>query len=93
MYTRYMQLITFTELRTKTKYLAETLKKGGEVGLIRKSKTIGKIIPHSGYGLKRINSKKLQKKIDDLDFPHLTDKEIDRRYRAAVMKKHGKGLR
>jgi len=87
-----MQLITFTELRTKAKHLAETLDKGGEVTLIRKSKTVGKITPYDGSDVKRINSKKLQKKIDKLNLPRLTNKEIEKRYRIAMMEKHGKNL-
>lgn len=88
-----MQTITTTQLRTKSKQLTETLEKGGEVKLIKRSKVIGRVIPDQETKLKTINAKRLAAKIQELDLPRLTLKEIDRRYRAAMMKKHGQGLR
>lgn len=87
-----MQYITFTELRTKSRNLAEALEKGAEIKLVRKSKIVGRIIPDNSIVVKTINAKKLQAKIDQLDLPSLTIKEIDRRYRIAMIKKHGQGL-
>lgn len=87
-----MQYITFTELRTKTHNLAKALEKGAEIKLVRKSKIVGTIIPDKSLTVKTINAKKLQTKIDRLGFPSLTMKEIDRRYRIAMIKKHGQGL-
>ena len=87
-----MQYITFTELRTKANNLAEALEKGDEVKLIRRSRVIGKIIPDKDSKIKTINAKKLEAKIDLLGFPSLTVKEMDRRYRVAMIKKHGQGL-
>lgn len=40
-----MQYITFTELRTKTKWLVKMLLAGNSVLLIYRSKIIGEIIP------------------------------------------------
>ena len=88
-----MNLITTTELRTKTASLVENLLKGKEVELIHRSKVIGTIKPIETQRVKKINSAQLQKKINKLDLPSLTLKEIDRRYRTAMMKKHGQGLR
>ena len=88
-----MQYITFTELRTKSHNLAKALENGEEIKLVRKSRIVGKIIPDNSVAIKSINAKKLETKIDRLDLPSLTMKEIDRRYRLAMMKKHGKGLR
>ena len=87
-----MQQITATELRTKSKDLFETLKRGQSVDLIRKSKIIGRVIPERETQFKVIDAEKLERKIQNLEFPRLTMKEIDRRYRAAMMKKHGKGI-
>lgn len=87
-----MQYITFTELRTKSNYLAKALEKGEEVKLIRRSKVIGRVIPDNDTKIKTINAKRLEAKIDGLDLPRLTLKEIDRRYRIAMIKKHGQGL-
>jgi len=88
-----MNLITTTELRTKTSKLVESLLKGEEVDLIHRSRIVATIKPKETQTAKRIDSKKLQEKIDKLGLPSLTLKEIDRRYRIAMMKKHGQGLR
>lgn len=88
-----MQYITFTQLRTKSSNLAKALEKGEEIQLIRRSVIVGRVIPDNDSKIKTINSKKLDAKIDKLDFPRLTIKEIDRRYRAAMIKKHGQGIR
>ncbi|OGE15089.1 hypothetical protein A3F00_00290 [Candidatus Daviesbacteria bacterium RIFCSPHIGHO2_12_FULL_37_11] len=87
-----MQYITFTELRTKSHNLAKALENGEEIKLVRKSRIVGKIIPDNSVAIKSINAKKLETKIDRLDLPSLTMKEIDRRYRLAMMKKHGQGI-
>ena len=87
-----MQYITFTELRTQSHNLAKALEKGEEVKLVRKSRIVGKIIPDKNIKLKTIDARKLQTKIDRLNLPSLTMKEIDRRYRITMIKKHGQGL-
>ena len=87
-----MQYITFTQLRTEPTNLAKALEKGEEVKLVRRSKVIGRVIPDEGPNLKTINAKKLEAKIYKLALPRLTIKEIDRRYRIAMIKKHGQGL-
>ncbi len=87
-----MQYIKFTELRTKSNDLAKSLENGEEIKLIRRSVVVGKITPHKDSTIKTIDAKKLEAKIDELNFPSLTHKEIDRRYRIAMMKKHGQGL-
>ncbi len=45
MYTCIMQIITTTELRTKSKELVKTLKQGKSVSLIHRSKVIGILKP------------------------------------------------
>lgn len=92
MYIINMQYITFTQLRTNSKELAKAIDEGREVELVRRSAVIGKIIPQSQSRLKIMNAKKLDEKIQKLGLPKLTLNEIDRRYRAAMMKKHGKDL-
>jgi len=87
-----MEYITFTQLRTNTNNLAKALKKGDEVKLIRRSAVVGRIVSDKGIKIKTINAKRLQAKIDKLNLPRLTFKEIDRRYRIAMMKKHGQGI-
>lgn len=87
-----MQQISFTELRTKSNNLAKALESGQEIKLVRKSRIVGKIIPDKNKTTKVINAKKLQAKINKLDLPSITMEEIDRRYRIAMMKKHGQGI-
>lgn len=87
-----MQYITFTQLRTESNNLSKALEKGEEVVLIKRSKVLGRVIPGKETKIKVIDAKKLEDKINELNFPRLTIKEIDRRYRAAMMKKHGQSL-
>lgn len=88
-----MNFITTTDLRTKSSGLVSSLKNGKSVSLVHRSKIVGKIIPTSDISIKTIDAKKLQSKINRLDLPRLSLEEIDRRYRMAMMKKHGKGIR
>ncbi len=87
-----MQYITFTQLRTRSNELALSLEKGEEIKLIRRSEVIGRAIPERETKIKIIHAKALEAKIQKLNLPSLTFKEIDRRYRIAMMKKHGQGL-
>jgi len=87
-----MQYITFTQLRTKANNLAKTLERGEEVKLVRRSVIVGRVIPEQETKMKTINARKLELKISNLNLPTLTLEEIDRRYRIAMMKKHGQGL-
>lgn len=86
-----MNLITTTELRTKIPEVITMLLAGRSVDIVHRSQIVGAITPKISQ-TKTISSRILQKKIDALDFPPITDNEIDRRYRAAMKKKHGQGL-
>lgn len=88
-----MNYITTTDLRTKSSDLISTLRKGQSISLIHRSSIVGKIIPISREDAKIISGKQLADKIQLLDLPKLSLEEIDRRYRSAMMKKYGKGLR
>lgn len=87
-----MQYITFTQLRTKSNNLAKALSKGEEVKLVRRSIVVGTIMPDRDADVKTINAKRLAAKINALSLPSLSLREIDRRYRAAMLKKHGQDL-
>lgn len=87
-----MQYITFTQLRTKSNSLAKALEKGEEVKLVRRSIVVARVIPDRDAKIKTINAKKLEATINKLNLPSLNFKEIDRRYRIAMMKKHGQSL-
>jgi hypothetical protein len=88
-----MEFITTTELRTKSPQLLDQLSLGRSIRLIHRSKFVGIIKPANKNRYKTISSQNLQEKIDNLSLPLLTIKEIDRRYRIAMTKKHGQGLR
>lgn len=86
-----MQNITTTDLRTKSSQLVKTLKEGRSVDLIHRSKIIGEIKPKI-QDPKPFNADKFLKKIERLNFPSLTPKQIEARYRKAMIKKHGQSL-
>ena len=85
-------MITMSELRTRPRELLQALKTGKTVSLVNRSKIVGKVSPAGESVFKRINSKILKRKISALGFPALTIAEIDRRYRIAMVKKHGQDL-
>lgn len=85
-----MNTITATQLRTKTRKLIEALLDGKEVSLIHRSKVIGVFKPKKSA--KTFDAKKFMEITNHLNHPILTDAEIDKRYRAAMIKKHGKYL-
>lgn len=86
-----MQVITTTELRTKSKELIKTLEEGRSVELIHRSRVVGEIKPKI-YDPKPFDPDKFLRVVKKLDFPRLTSKQIEERYRAAMMKKHGEGF-
>lgn len=86
-----MQTITMTELRLKPKELLKTLKEGKSVDLIHRSKPVAVIQPKTDK-VKKFDAKKFKKIVDKLNLPYLTYKERERRYRKAMMEKHGKAL-
>lgn len=86
-----MQIITTTQLRTRSKDLIKTLREGHSVDLIHRSKVVGEIKPKI-YDPKPFDPVKFEKLVKKLNFPKLTPEQIETRYRAAMMKKHGKGL-
>ena len=85
-----MQIITTTELRTKSKNLVRVLREGKSVDLIHRSRIVGEIKPKSQG--KIFDTKKFLKAISGLNLPSLSDEEIAKRYREEMEKKHGKGL-
>lgn len=84
--------MTTTELRTKSAELVRLLGIGTGINLVHRSRIIGQVLPKGSQPVKTISAVKLQKKINELDLPGLTDEEIERRYRKAMMEKHGQGL-
>lgn len=86
-----MQIITTTQLRTKSKELVKVLREGRSVDLIHRSKIVGEIRPKI-YDPKPFDPHKFAKIVKKLNFPSLTPQQIEARYRAAMIKKHGKSL-
>lgn len=86
-----MQVITTTQLRTMSKALVKALQEGHSIDLIHRSKVVGEIRPKI-YDPKPFDPDKFLKAVERLNLPKLTPKQIDARYRAAMMKKHGKGI-
>jgi len=86
-----MQFITTTELRTKSKELVKVLQEGRSVDLIHRSKVVGEIKPKL-YDPKPFDPDKFLKIVEKLNFPRLTPRQIEARYRAAMIKKHGKSI-
>lgn len=86
-----MQVITTTELRTKSKELVKVLQEGRSVDLIHRSRVIGEIKPKI-YDPKPFDPDKFAKIVKKLNFQKLTTRQIEARYRVAMMKKHGQDL-
>lgn len=89
-----MNLITATELRTKTDEFIDNLVLGREISLIKRSKVLGKLKLIREDDPKVFDSKKVMAIAAKLrvKYPVLTPNEIDKRYREAIMKKYGKYL-
>jgi len=88
-----MQMITTTELRTKSKELVKALREGRSVELVHRSQLVGEIKPTFGAKpLTEAGIKKIQEAAKKLNLPKLSYKEREKRYRAHLMKKYGKGI-
>lgn len=83
-----MKIITTTQLRTKSKELVKTLQEGHSVNLIHRSKVVGEIRPKT-YDPKPFKMAQFIKIVKKLNLPQLTRKQMEARYRAAMIKKHG----
>ncbi|MEK7551372.1 MAG: hypothetical protein AAB532_02130 [Patescibacteria group bacterium] len=88
-----MDYITTTNLRTQSSQLISTLKKGGSVSLIHRSKVVGVIKPkkeQKPFTKSDIDS--LRQLAKDLHLPKTSYVERDRRYRVSLMEKYGKNI-
>lgn len=85
-----MNYITTTDLRTKSSELIETLKKGGSVYLIHRSKVVGEIKPR--YDAKPFDAKKFKTLVDKLNLPKTSYAQREKIYRKHLMEKYGQGL-
>lgn len=86
----YMKYITTTQLRTETPELITMLMSGQNIDLIHRSQIIGEIRPKKVVKPKLFNAKRFAKIVEKLNFIPLTNDQIEKRYRSAMTKKHGK---
>lgn len=86
-----MQVVTTTQLRTKSKDLVKTLAEGRSIDLIHRSRIVGTIKP-AGEKPNIFNAKKVAQIAKDMNLPGLSYAQREKRYREHLMKKYGKGL-
>ena len=88
-----MQVITTTELRTKSSKLISTLEKGGSVRLIHRSKIVGEIIPTcEPKPLDKEGIKSIKKTALKLNLPKLSYKQREVQYRKHLYEIYGKDI-
>lgn len=88
-----MDSITTTNLRTQSSDLVNTLKKGGAVSLIHRSKVVGVIKPKKEPKvLTRTDISKLKELAKELNLPKNSYKEREKIYREHLISKYGKGI-
>lgn len=88
-----MQYITTTELRTKSTKLIKTLKEGGKLSLIHRSRMIGEILPLK-YQPKPITDIEAFKRALDAIRPKklIPKSQREKVYRKHLEEKYGKNL-
>jgi len=88
-----MEYITTTNLRTRSSELVATLKNGGVVSLIHRSKVVGVIKPKKELKVmteKDINQ--LKKIAQQLNLPKTSYPEREKIYKKHILDKYGKGF-
>lgn len=83
-----MQTITTTELRTKSKKLIESLKKGESVDLIHRSKIVAEIKPKIDEP-EPFDPVEFEKLLDGFILEEISDEEAEKRYRDHLKEKYG----
>ena len=73
-----MQMITATELRTKSKDFFETLMSGESVDLIKGSRVIATAIPKKNK-VRTFNAKRFLKIVEEMNLPKLSYKEREKK--------------
>lgn len=88
-----MDSITTTNLRTQSSNLVDTLKKGGVVSLIHRSKIIGVIKPKKEPKvLTKTDINKLKELAKELNLPKISYEEREKRYKKHLIGKYGKDI-
>lgn len=86
-----MQYITTTQLRTKSSELVQSLKKGGHISLIHRSKVVGTIQPLPEIA-KPFNAKIFRHLSKSLNLPKTSLKQREKIYRSQLTQKYGKNI-
>jgi len=88
-----MDTITTTNLRTQSSQLIDTLKKGGVVSLIHRSKVVGLIKPQRETKvLRQTDIKQIKMISQTLKLPKLSYEERKNLYRKQLLSKYGKDI-
>lgn len=88
-----MDTITIANLRTQSSELIDTLKKGGSVSLIHRSKIVGTIKPAKRTKtFTKESIVKLKKLAEKLTLAELSYEEREDKYRKHLMEKYGKNI-
>ena len=88
-----MDTITTTNLRTQSSQLVNTLKKGGVVSLIHRSKVVGLIKPQKEIKvLTKTDIKLIKEMAQNLHLPKTSYIEREKLYKKHLVDKYGKGL-
>ena len=88
-----MDTITTTNLRTQSSQLIDTLKKGGVVSLIHRSKIVGLIKPQRETKiLTRADVKQIKAIAQNLNLPRLSYEERENLYRKQLLNNYGKDI-
>ena len=88
-----MDHITTTNLRTQSSKLVDTLKKGGVVFLIHRSKVVGVIKPKKEpKAMTKTDIDQLKRLAENLSLSKTSYEEREKIYKKHLMDKYGKGL-
>ena len=88
-----MDTITTTNLRTQSSELINTLKKGGVVSLIHRSKVVGLIKPQKEVkALTKADIKKIRELANKIHLPNLSYEERKKIYKEHLVDKYGKSI-
>lgn len=89
-----MQYITFTELRTNSKKLAEALSEGRSINLIHRSKVVGRVQPiqEQPKPLTKEDIEEIKKLAKELNLPKTSYKQREKLFRKHLREKYGQGL-
>lgn len=93
MYIENMQVITTTELRTKSKQLVKALQEGYSVDLIHRSRVVGEIKPAKHQPRSITNIEAFKRALDAIRPKKLIPKsQREKIYRKHLEEKYGKNL-